>query len=110
MPPDPHQPRSDAHDHATSTATCRARVADVNPDDVLRNIRRCNGFRSWLLAPREIYRLADSTLTVYEHHERAPELILDGPDAEQIRSLLTRLGFEPHDIVINALQPARDLQ
>jgi hypothetical protein len=54
-----------------------------------------------------VYQLADCTVTVYEHHERAPELVLDGPDEQQVRSILTRLGF-PCDVVINQLQQTED--
>lgn len=115
MPPQPHEPPchdpalNAAHSGATTIpAAYRACVPNIDPGTVLRNVRRCNGFRSWSLAPREIYQLADCTLTVYEHHDRAPRLVLDGPDAEQIRSLLARLGFEPHDVVINELQPTED--
>lgn len=110
----PHEPPcpAPAADHpgaTTSPAAYRACIPDVDPDAVLRSVRRCNGFRSWSLAPREIYQLVDCTLTVYKHHKRAPELVLDGPDAEHIRSLLARLGFE-HDVAIRARQPAEDTQ
>lgn len=107
--PPSHDPALDTHDGGapTSTTAYRACVQNVRPDDVLRNVRRCNGFRSWSLAPREVYQLADCTVTVYEHHERAPELVLDGPDEQQVRSILTRLGF-PCDVVINQLQQTED--
>lgn len=113
MPPHPHDPPShdpalDADDSATSTATYRACITGVDPDDVLRSIRFCNGFRSWSLAPCESYQLANCSLRVYEHQERPPELVLDGPTAEEVHSILARLGFEPHDVVINELQPVED--
>lgn len=110
MPHATHEPPSfETHDGgaATSTTAYRARIAGIDPDDVLRNVRRCNGFRSWSLAPREIYQLARCTVTVYEHQERAPELVLDGPVPDEIRNVLARLGFDPHD-VINEPQPAED--
>lgn len=114
MPPHPHEPPChdpalDAHDRgaAPSMAAYRACVPNVQPDDVLRNVRRCNGFRSWSLAPREVYQLADCTLTVSEHHTSAAELVLDGPDEQQVRSILARLGL-PCDVVINQLQKADD--
>lgn len=108
--PQPHDPALDTHERgaATSATVYRACVANVQPDDVLRNVRRCNGVRSWSLAPREVYQIADCTVTVYEqHHERAPALVLDGPDEEQIRSILSRLGLQG-DPVINQLQQDED--
>ncbi len=106
MPPHPHDPALDADTSRVAT-TYRACVPNVQPDDVLRNVRRCNGFRSWSIAPREVYQLADCTLSVYEHHESAAELVLDGPDAEQVRIILAQLGFQC-DVVINELQRDED--
>lgn len=105
-PSHPPHPAIDDIAPATNAAAYRARIPGVEPDAVLRNIRRCNGFRSWSLAPRETYQLADTTLTMYEHHERAPELILDGPDEAQIRSLLARLGFDHDRVTVHAIPPA----
>lgn len=107
-PPSRRPPlQTDESGAATTAAAYRAWVPNVQPDDVLRNVRRCNGFRSWSLAPREVYQLADCTLTIYDHHEREPELNIEGPDAEQVRSILVRLGFE-NDVVISQIPPVED--
>lgn len=107
--PPPHNLALDADDCGTATTgRYRACVAGVDPDAVLRSIRFCSGFRSWSLTPCEIYQLAECSLRIYEHHERAPEMVLDGPAPEEIRNVLARLGFEPHDIPINELSPTEE--
>jgi hypothetical protein len=84
-----------AHPSPPTSVIHRWSLADVDPDEAHRAVRRANAIKSWADPGHTLYQLADCRIEVTD--VTTAELLIYGPDEDAVREAARRLGYRDLD-------------